>query len=60
MAEVQLKGEAAQAARQEVTLFAGDRNPELLEAARKNKVELEVQRSADSNAVADISRVLLD
>ena len=51
VADVQLKGESAQAVHQEVTLFAGDRNPELIEAARKNKVELDVQRTADSNAV---------
>jgi cell division protease FtsH len=52
VAQVQLKGETEQNAQQEVTLFAGDRNPELIEAARKNNVDLEVQRSPDSSAVA--------
>nr|WP_316435673.1 ATP-dependent zinc metalloprotease FtsH [Leptolyngbya sp. NK1-12] len=52
VAQVQLKGESQQNATQEVTLFAGDRNPELIEAARKNNVDLEVQRSPDSSAVA--------
>ena len=51
VADVQVKGEPAQA-KQEVTLFTGDRNPELIEAARKNNVEIHVQRSTDSNAVA--------
>jgi cell division protease FtsH len=38
--------------KQEVTLFAGERNPELIAAARKNNVELSVQRTADGNTVA--------
>ncbi|MCU0526020.1 MAG: AAA family ATPase, partial [Elainella sp. Prado103] len=52
VAQVQLKGETEQNARNEVTLFAGERNPELIEAARKNNVELDVQRSPDGNAIA--------
>ncbi len=52
VAQVQLKGESQQNARHEVTLFAGDRNPELIEAARKNNVELDVQRSPDGSAIA--------
>jgi cell division protease FtsH len=52
VAQVQLKGESQSNARQEVTLFAGDRNPELIEAARQNNVDLEVQRSSDGSAVA--------
>ncbi|MBW4465575.1 MAG: ATP-dependent zinc metalloprotease FtsH [Pegethrix bostrychoides GSE-TBD4-15B] len=51
VADVQIKGESAQAT-QEVTLFSGDLNPELIEAARANNVVLDVQRSADSNAIA--------
>ncbi|MFM7424042.1 MAG: ATP-dependent zinc metalloprotease FtsH [Elainella sp.] len=52
VAQVQVKGEAQSNTRQEVTLFSGDRNPELIEAARKNNVELGVQRTADGNAIA--------
>jgi cell division protease FtsH len=52
VAQVQVKGDTQPNARQEVTLFSGDRNPELIEAARKNNVELGVQRTADSNAIA--------
>ncbi len=51
VADVQVKGEPAPA-KQEVTLFSGDLNPELIEAARKNNVVLDVQRSTDGNAVA--------
>ncbi|MGF1496855.1 MAG: ATP-dependent zinc metalloprotease FtsH [Elainellaceae cyanobacterium] len=37
---------------QEVLLFSGDRNQELIELARENNVEIEVQPSADTTAVA--------
>ncbi|HEY9621255.1 MAG TPA: ATP-dependent zinc metalloprotease FtsH [Crinalium sp.] len=50
VAEVQLAGESNTHSH-EVTLFAGDRNPELIEAARANNVELNVQPSADSGTV---------
>jgi cell division protease FtsH len=52
VADVQLKGQSQQNATQEVPLFASDRNPELIEAARKNNVDLEVQPSPDSGTVA--------
>jgi cell division protease FtsH len=37
---------------EEVSLFLGDRNDELIEAARENNVELEVQPSPDSGTVS--------
>ncbi|MEB3358798.1 MAG: ATP-dependent zinc metalloprotease FtsH [Synechococcales bacterium] len=37
---------------QEVLLFSGDRNQELIQIARENNVEIEVQPSADTTAVA--------
>ncbi|HEY9698147.1 MAG TPA: ATP-dependent zinc metalloprotease FtsH [Trichocoleus sp.] len=51
VAEIQLKEKYQGSNQQEVTLFGGD-NPELVEAARKNKVELDVQPSADSSTIA--------
>lgn len=50
VAEVQLKGEEAGKI-QEVELFAGDRNTELVEAARANDVEISVQPTTDSATV---------
>jgi len=52
IAQVQLEGEAHGAPPEEVALFAGDRNPELVEVARKNDVELEVEPSTDGGTVA--------
>jgi cell division protease FtsH len=51
IAEVQLKQPFQGNTSQEVTLFTGD-NPELVEAARNNEVELDVQPSADSRTIA--------
>jgi cell division protease FtsH len=51
VALVQLKGKPVDAAPLEVPLFLGDRNPELIAAARDNNVELNVQPSTDSSAV---------
>nr|WP_225914010.1 ATP-dependent zinc metalloprotease FtsH [Leptolyngbya ohadii] len=51
VAEVQLKQPYQGSTSQEVTLFTGD-NPELVEAARSNNVELDVQPSADSRTIA--------
>jgi cell division protease FtsH len=51
VALVQLKGKPRDSAPLEVPLFLGDRNPELVEVARKNNVELNVQPSTDSSAV---------
>jgi cell division protease FtsH len=51
VALVQLKGKPVDAAPLEVPLFLGDRNPELIAAARANNVELNVQPSTDSSAV---------
>ena len=51
IAEVQLKGEGASNI-QQVPLFVGDRNAELIEVARQNNVDLEVQPSADSGTVS--------
>jgi cell division protease FtsH len=50
VAEVQLKGEDADEI-QEVELFAGDRNTELVEAAVANDVEISVQPTTDSATV---------
>jgi cell division protease FtsH len=52
VAEVQLKNQPRNNAVQEVPLFAGDRNQELIETARNNNVDIEVQPSADGGAVA--------
>ncbi|MGJ3252971.1 MAG: ATP-dependent zinc metalloprotease FtsH [Elainellaceae cyanobacterium] len=52
VAEVELKNQPDPEDIREVTLFEGDRNPELIEAARNNDVELEVQPSADNSAAA--------
>ncbi|HHP7243807.1 MAG TPA: cell division protein FtsH, partial [Elainellaceae cyanobacterium] len=52
VAEVELKNQPDPEDIREVTLFEGDRNPELIEAARSNAVELEVQPSADNSAAA--------
>ncbi|MBD2026541.1 ATP-dependent zinc metalloprotease FtsH [Leptolyngbya sp. FACHB-711] len=51
VAEVQLKEPYQGNTSQEVTLFTGE-NPELVEAARGNNVELDVQPSADSRTIA--------
>ncbi|MBW4658549.1 MAG: ATP-dependent zinc metalloprotease FtsH [Drouetiella hepatica Uher 2000/2452] len=51
VAEVRLKNQAKDSATQEVVLF-GDSNPELVEAARNNNVDLEVQPSTDGGTVA--------
>ena len=51
VAEVRLKNQAKDSATQEVVLFS-DSNPELIEAARKNNVDLEVQPSTDGGTVA--------
>jgi cell division protease FtsH len=51
IAEVQLKQPFQGNTSQEVTLFTGD-NPELVEVARNNEVELDVQPSADSRTIA--------
>ena len=48
VARVQLQGQSADEM-QTVTLFAGDRNPELIQAARANNVNLDVSPSGDSN-----------
>lgn len=47
IAEVQLRD----GQEEEVPLFTGDRNPELIEAARLNGVELEIRPSTDGSAV---------
>ncbi|WP_339383492.1 ATP-dependent zinc metalloprotease FtsH [Oculatella sp. LEGE 06141] len=52
IAEVQLRNQPRDQVTQEVPLFAGDRNSELIEAARTNNVDLEVQPSADGGAIA--------
>ncbi len=52
IAQVELKNQTNPDDLREVTLFGGDRNPELIEAARNNGVELEVENSADSSAIA--------
>ncbi|MBI4782849.1 MAG: ATP-dependent zinc metalloprotease FtsH [Oscillatoriophycideae cyanobacterium NC_groundwater_1537_Pr4_S-0.65um_50_18] len=51
VAEVRLKNQPKDSAPQEVVLF-GDSNPELIDAARKNNVDLEVQPSTDGGTVA--------
>jgi cell division protease FtsH len=51
VAEVRLKNQPKDSAPQEVILF-GDKNPELVEAARKNNVDLEVQPSTDGGTLA--------
>lgn len=51
VAEVRLKNQPKDSAPQEVVLF-GDKNPELVEAARKNNVDLEVQPSTDGGTLA--------
>jgi cell division protease FtsH len=51
VAEVRLKNQAKDSPPQEVVLF-GDNNPELVEAARKNGVDLEVQPSTDGGTLA--------
>jgi cell division protease FtsH len=50
VAHVNLEGQSASAQAKEVTLFTTD-NSELVEAARANKVDLEVQTATDSGAV---------
>ncbi|MDX2216652.1 MAG: ATP-dependent zinc metalloprotease FtsH [Oculatellaceae cyanobacterium bins.114] len=52
VAEVYLKDQPRNAQPQEVTLFTEDRNPELVEAARQNDVDLGVRPSASSGAIA--------
>jgi cell division protease FtsH len=51
VAEVRLKNQSKDSPAQEVVLF-GDNNPELVEAARKNGVDLEVQPSTDGGTLA--------
>jgi len=51
VAQVELEGQPDSAQPREVLLFGGDRNPELIETARANDVEIEVQPSADSGTV---------
>jgi cell division protease FtsH len=50
IARVQLQGEGEEV--QEVPLFLGERNDELIAVARENNVELEVQPSPDSGTVS--------
>jgi cell division protease FtsH len=53
IARVETKRQANSASPQEVELFAGENaNSELLQAARDNKVDLDVKPSTSSNAVA--------
>jgi cell division protease FtsH len=52
IAEVQLKNQSSNSQPQEVLLFAGDRNQELIEKARDKKVELDVKPSTDGSTVA--------
>ncbi len=52
VAEVYLEDQPRNTQPKEVTLFTGDRNPELVEAARQNNVDLGVRPSASSGAIA--------
>ncbi|WP_277882196.1 ATP-dependent zinc metalloprotease FtsH [Oculatella sp. FACHB-28] len=54
VARVELEGESADAVPQEVALFAGDRNTELIEAARDQGVAIDVQPTAGSNIVTSL------
>jgi cell division protease FtsH len=54
VAQVELRGQPSSDEPEEVTLFAGDRNTELIETARNNNVELDVQNSADTSAIAGL------
>ncbi|NJL35917.1 MAG: ATP-dependent zinc metalloprotease FtsH [Leptolyngbyaceae cyanobacterium SM1_4_3] len=54
VARVELEGESADTALQEVTLFAGDRNSELIEAARDQGVTIDVQPTASNNVVTSL------
>lgn len=52
VATVELADQPEDAMPQEVLLFTDDRNSELIQRARTNDVELEVQPSADTTAIA--------
>jgi cell division protease FtsH len=54
VADVYLKGQPDTKPPQEVQLFIDDSNAELLDAAQKNNVDLDVQRSADSSMLIGI------
>ncbi|MEM7770304.1 MAG: ATP-dependent zinc metalloprotease FtsH [Cyanobacteria bacterium P01_A01_bin.37] len=54
IARVTLADQAEDAAPEDVFLFMGDRNDELVERARNNNVELEVKPSADTRRVAGL------
>jgi cell division protease FtsH len=54
VARVELEGESADAVPQEVTLFAGDRNSELIEAARDQGVAIDVQPTASNSVVTSL------
>ena len=54
VARVELEGESADAVPQEVALFAGDRNTELIEAARDQGVAIDVQPTASNSVVTSL------